>query len=88
MITESKEKAEQKGLTAFRIRGWVEVEVNAVIYAKSIKQAKKGVIAEGKKYGKGNGSLFDYQEGDWCSDVHLETIEEDGKEETKEHFEG
>jgi len=88
MITESYEEAQKKGLKAFVINGWVEVEVSAIVYAKNIEQAKKGIIAEGKKFGKGNGVLFNYEEGNWCSPVHLDDIQEEGKDETKEQFEG
>ncbi len=76
MITENEEEAQKKGLKKFVISGHVQVEVFATIYAKDLKTALKGIAENDKKYGKGNGVMYNYEEGNWCSEVEIEKVEE------------
>ena len=66
----------EKPLKKFRIVGWVEVYVQATIEASSLKAAKAQVTRIENKYGKGNGTSFNYEDGDWVSPVTIEKIEE------------
>jgi len=53
------------------IKGWVEVEVYAELEAKNLNEAKK---IWKNTHGNGIPDEFDYEEGNWCSSVQLESI--------------
>jgi hypothetical protein len=57
----------------FIVKGWVQLAVYAEIEASSLKQAEKIV-----KEANGNGlpDKFSWEESNWCSSVHTESIEE------------
>lgn len=59
----------------YRISGWVQVEVWAEFEATSDEEARKHFNREEATYGKGNGSLWDYNDGNWVSPVTIESVE-------------
>ncbi len=61
----------------YTVKGYVQVEVYAEIKASSLEAARRKIRELDRKYGKGNGTTLDYSEGNWCSPVEIESIEED-----------
>ena len=57
----------------FLIKGWVQETVWAEIEATSLAAAKRIVK---KADGNGNPDEFSWNDGDWVSDVEVESIEE------------
>lgn len=56
----------------FEISGYVQVEVTAYISAKNLTEAKKFFEEQEKTYGRGNGTLWNYKEGNWVSPVEFD----------------
>lgn len=72
----------KKELKTFEIKGWVQVEVTATFQALSLRKAKRQFAIQENKYGHGNGTIWNYEEGNWCSEVTFDQPIEEVKGET------